>query len=166
MPAVFPLKVNWVALGSLETGQAGEEDGVGAEGTLTQDQMLTDPEEAADFVSKTHVMHWLSPVAPAMVPINLAAHPQVIFSLSIASKQLTNVFPVLTLVMHGSSSCLRNGWLLLISTVAKFPRPTACPLSRFAKALTWRAQNQYRHRFTPCINWRRAALSGRKSSGL
>ena len=42
-------------LGSLETGQAGEEDGVGAEGILTHDQMLTDPEEAADFVSKTHV---------------------------------------------------------------------------------------------------------------
>ena len=42
-------------LGSLETGQAGEEDGVGAEGTLSHDQMLTDPEEAADFVSKTRV---------------------------------------------------------------------------------------------------------------
>src|SRR5690606_2926231 len=42
-------------LGSLETGQAGEEDGVGAEGTLTHDQMLTDPEEAADFVKATHV---------------------------------------------------------------------------------------------------------------
>ena len=42
-------------LGSLETGQAGEEDGVGAEGTLGQDQLLTDPEEAADFVRKTQV---------------------------------------------------------------------------------------------------------------
>jgi fructose-bisphosphate aldolase class II len=42
-------------LGSLETGQAGEEDGVGAAGTLSQEQMLTDPEEAADFVSKTNV---------------------------------------------------------------------------------------------------------------
>ena len=42
-------------LGSLETGEAGEEDGVGAEGKLTHDQMLTDPEEAADFVAKTGV---------------------------------------------------------------------------------------------------------------
>ena len=40
-------------LGSLETGQAGEEDGVGAEGILTHEQMLTDPLEAADFVTKT-----------------------------------------------------------------------------------------------------------------
>ena len=38
-------------LGSLETGEAGEEDGVGAEGKLTREQMLTDPEQAADFVA-------------------------------------------------------------------------------------------------------------------
>ena len=37
-------------LGSLESGMAGEEDGVGAEGILSMDQMLTDPEQAADFV--------------------------------------------------------------------------------------------------------------------
>ncbi|MHA1598542.1 MAG: class II fructose-bisphosphate aldolase, partial [Alphaproteobacteria bacterium] len=42
-------------LGSLETGEAGEEDGVGAEGKLDMDQLLTDPDEAADFVSKTKV---------------------------------------------------------------------------------------------------------------
>jgi fructose-bisphosphate aldolase class II len=40
-------------LGSLETGEAGEEDGVGAEGKLTRDQMLTDPDQAADFVART-----------------------------------------------------------------------------------------------------------------
>ena len=42
-------------LGSLETGEAGEEDGIGAEGTLTLEQMLTDPEEAAQFVKATGV---------------------------------------------------------------------------------------------------------------
>src|SRR3569832_1243239 len=43
-------------LGSLETGQAGEEDGIGAEGPLDHSQLLTDPEEAADFVKKTMVV--------------------------------------------------------------------------------------------------------------
>ena len=38
-------------LGSLETGEAGEEDGVGAEGKLSHAQMLTDPAEAKDFVA-------------------------------------------------------------------------------------------------------------------
>ena len=42
-------------LGSLETGEAGEEDGVGAAGTLSKDMLLTDPEQAADFVKQTGV---------------------------------------------------------------------------------------------------------------
>ena len=42
-------------LGSLETGEMGEEDGHGAEGKLDMDQLLTDPEQAADFVAKTGV---------------------------------------------------------------------------------------------------------------
>ena len=42
-------------LGSLESGMAGEEDGSGAEGILTHDQLLTDPEEAARFVKDTKV---------------------------------------------------------------------------------------------------------------
>ena len=42
-------------LGSLETGDAGEEDGIGAEGKLSHDQMLTDPVQAKDFVAKTGV---------------------------------------------------------------------------------------------------------------
>ena len=42
-------------LGSLETGEAGEEDGSGAEGTLSHDQLLTDPDQAAEFVRDTGV---------------------------------------------------------------------------------------------------------------
>ena len=42
-------------LGSLVSGMAGEEDGHGAEGKLDHSQLLTDPEEAADFVKKTGV---------------------------------------------------------------------------------------------------------------
>ena len=42
-------------LGSLETGMAGEEDGSGAEGKLSHEQLLTDPEQAAQFVKATKV---------------------------------------------------------------------------------------------------------------
>ena len=42
-------------LGSLETGTGEKEDGVGADGILTQDQLLTDPDEASTFVSQTNV---------------------------------------------------------------------------------------------------------------
>ncbi len=42
-------------LGSLETGMAGEEDGVGAEGVLDHSQLLTSVEEARSFVADTNV---------------------------------------------------------------------------------------------------------------
>lgn len=42
-------------LGSLETGMAGEEDGVGAEGVLDHSQLLTSVEEAKQFVADTNV---------------------------------------------------------------------------------------------------------------
>ena len=42
-------------LGSLETGTGEKEDGVGAEGKLDHDQLLTDPNEASDFVKETNV---------------------------------------------------------------------------------------------------------------
>lgn len=42
-------------LGSLETGTGEKEDGHGFEGTLNRKKLLTDPDEAADFVARTHV---------------------------------------------------------------------------------------------------------------
>ena len=42
-------------LGNLETGEAGAEDGIGAEGKLTHDMMLTDPLQAKDCVARTGV---------------------------------------------------------------------------------------------------------------
>lgn len=50
---VFQWRVNWVV--SLETGEAGEEDGGGATGVLDKSQLLTDPDEAAAFVKATQV---------------------------------------------------------------------------------------------------------------
>ncbi|MFO0260069.1 MAG: ketose-bisphosphate aldolase, partial [Planctomycetota bacterium] len=42
-------------LGSLESGHGEQEDGHGAEGQLSHDQLLTDPEEAERFVAETKV---------------------------------------------------------------------------------------------------------------
>jgi fructose-bisphosphate aldolase, class II len=62
-------------LGSLETGQAGEEDGVGAAGVLDESQLLTDPDEAAAFVQATQV----DALAIAMARINSAVRLRGIF---------------------------------------------------------------------------------------
>jgi len=54
----------------LETGMGDQEDGHGAEGVLSHDQLLTDPDQAVDFVSKPRWMLWLLRLAPAMALTN------------------------------------------------------------------------------------------------
>ena len=54
MPVASPWKASWVAWAALKPAWPAR-DGVGAEGVLDHSQLLTDPEEAADFVAKTKV---------------------------------------------------------------------------------------------------------------
>ena len=58
-------------LGSLEAGEAGEEDGVGAEGKLTHEMMLTDPDQARDFVKLRLEAFGCAGHAPSIKPIPL-----------------------------------------------------------------------------------------------
>ncbi len=60
-------------LGSLESGMGEAEDGHGAEGALSHDQLLTDPDEAARFVAETGVDAWPLRSEPAMELISLLA---------------------------------------------------------------------------------------------
>lgn len=101
-------------LGSLETGQAGEEDGIGAEGTLSHDQMLTDPDEAADFVARTG--------CDALAIACGTSHGAYKFTrpptgdvLSIDTiRKIHQRLPNTHLVMHGSSSVPQE-WLAVIN---------------------------------------------------
>ena len=101
-------------LGSLETVQAGEEDGVGAEGILSHDQMLTDPDEAADFVAKTG--------CDALAIACGTSHGAYKFTrpptgdvLSIDTiRKIHQRLPNTHLVMHGSSSVPQE-WLAVIN---------------------------------------------------
>mgnify|MGYP002552080238 CR=1 FL=1 len=90
-------------LGSLETGMAGEEDGIGAEGVLDHSQMLTDPEEAADFVKRTQVDALAIAIGTShgAYKFKPGTKPQLRFDvLEEVSKRLPG-FPI---VLHGSSS--------------------------------------------------------------
>ncbi len=101
-------------LGSLETGQAGEEDGVGAEGTLSQEQMLTDPDEAADFVAQTHV-DALAIACGTSHGAYKFTRPPTDDILSIDRiKAIHQRIPNTHLVMHGSSSVPQD-WLQVIN---------------------------------------------------
>jgi fructose-bisphosphate aldolase class II len=101
-------------LGSLETGQAGEEDGVGAEGTLDHSQMLTDPEEAADFVKQTQVDALAIAIGTSHGAYKFTKPPTGDILAIDRIKEIHKRIPNTHLVMHGSSSVPQD-WLAIIN---------------------------------------------------
>jgi len=91
-------------LGSLETGMAAEEDGSGATGKLSMEQLLTDPDEAADFVAKTKVDALAIACGTSHGAYKFTSKPT---GDSLAMERIEAIhakIPDVHLVMHGSSS--------------------------------------------------------------
>ena len=100
-------------LGSLETGQAGEEDGGGAAGMLSEAQLLTDPDEATEFVKATQVDALAIAIGTSHGAYKFSRPPTGdILSIS-RIKAIHARIPNTHLVMHGSSS-VEQEWLQMI----------------------------------------------------
>jgi fructose-bisphosphate aldolase class II len=91
-------------LGSLETGEAGKEDGSGAEGKLSQDQLLTDPDQAYDFVSKTYVDALAIACGTSHGAYKFSRKPDGEILAMKVIEEIHKKIPNTHLVMHGSSS--------------------------------------------------------------
>ena len=91
-------------LGSLETGQAGEEDGIGAEGTLDHSMLLTDPDEAADFVRQTDCDALAIAIGTSHGAYKFTRKPTGDILSIERVKAIHARIPNTHLVMHGSSS--------------------------------------------------------------
>ena len=100
-------------LGSLESGEAGEEDGSGAEGKLTRDQMLTDPDQAADFVERTGVDALAIAIGTSHGAYKFSRKPTGDILAVERIRQIHARIPNTHLVMHGSSSVPQE-WLAVI----------------------------------------------------
>jgi fructose-bisphosphate aldolase class II len=100
-------------LGSLETGEAGEEDGVGAEGVLTHDMMLTDPEQARDFVARTGVDALAIAIGTSHGAYKFTRQPTGDILAIERIARIHAAVPNTHLVMHGSSSVPQE-WLAII----------------------------------------------------
>jgi fructose-bisphosphate aldolase class II len=100
-------------LGSLETGQAGEEDGVGAEGTLDHSQLLTDPAQAAEFVAATQVDALAVAIGTSHGAYKFTRPPTGDILAIDRIKAIHERIPNTHLVMHGSSSVPQE-WLAII----------------------------------------------------
>lgn len=101
-------------LGSLETGMAGEEDGIGAEGKLDPDQLLTDPEEAAEFVKATQVDALAIAIGTSHGAYKFTRPPTGDILSIQRIKDIHARIPDTHLVMHGSSSVPQQ-WLAVIN---------------------------------------------------
>ena len=101
-------------LGSLETGMAAEEDGVGAEGKLTKSQLLTDPQEALDFVDATGVDALAIAVGTSHGAYKFSRPPTGDILAIDRIKEIHEKIPNTHLVMHGSSSVPQD-WLAVIN---------------------------------------------------
>jgi fructose-bisphosphate aldolase class II len=100
-------------LGSLETGMAGEEDGSGAEGVMDHSMLLTDPDEAADFVKKTKVDALAIAIGTSHGAYKFTRPPTGDILAIERIKAIHARIPDTHLVMHGSSSVPQE-WLKII----------------------------------------------------
>jgi fructose-bisphosphate aldolase class II len=100
-------------LGSLETMSAGKEDGSGAEGALTHDMLLTDPDQAADFVRQTQVDALAIAIGTSHGAYKFSRKPTGDILAIDRIKAIHQRIPNTHLVMHGSSSVPQD-WLKVI----------------------------------------------------
>ncbi|GIX29135.1 MAG: fructose-1,6-bisphosphate aldolase [Burkholderiales bacterium] len=100
-------------LGSLETMTAGKEDGSGAEGALTHDMLLTDPEQAAEFVRETQVDALAVAIGTSHGAYKFSRPPTGDILAMDRIKEIHRRIPNTHLVMHGSSSVPQE-WLQVI----------------------------------------------------
>ena len=122
-------------LGSLETGQAGEEDGVGADCVLSQEQMLTGPEEAADFVSKTGVDALAIACGTSHGAYKFIRPPTGDILAIDRIKQIHQKIPNTHLVMHGSSSVTQE-WLTVINQYGgEIPETYGVPVEQICEGI-------------------------------
>jgi fructose-bisphosphate aldolase class II len=101
-------------LGSLETGEMGEEDGHGAEGKLDMDQLLTSVDEAADFVEKTGVDALAIAIGTSHGAYKFTKEPTGEILRIDRIREIHARIPNTHLVMHGSSSVPQD-WLEVIN---------------------------------------------------
>jgi len=122
-------------LGSLETGEAAEEDGSGATGKLSKAQLLTDPDEAVDFVRKTKV--------DALAIACGTSHGAYKFSRKptgdiLAMNQIAAIhakLPGTHLVMHGSSSVPQYLQDLINEFAGEMPQTYGVPVEEIEKGI-------------------------------
>lgn len=122
-------------LGSLETGMAAEEDGSGAEGVLSMSQLLTDPQDALDFVDATGVDALAIAIGTSHGAYKFSRPPTGDVLAIGRIKEIHQKIPNTHLVMHGSSSVPQE-WLAIINEFGgEIPETYGVPLQEIQEGI-------------------------------
>ncbi len=122
-------------LGNLETGDAGEEDGIGAEGKLDHSQMLTDPEEAATFVKATQLDALAIAIGTSHGAYKFSRKPTGDILAISRVKEIHARIPNTHLVMHGSSSVPQELLAIINQYGGKMKETFGVPVEEIQEAI-------------------------------
>lgn len=122
-------------LGSLETGMGEAEDGHGFEGALSHDQLLTDPEQAVDFVEKTGVDALAVAIGTSHGAYKFTRKPTGEILAISRIEEIHRRLPNTHLVMHGSSSVPQELLEIINSNGGKIRETYGVPVEEIQKGI-------------------------------
>lgn len=122
-------------LGSLETMKGDKEDGHGTEATMTREQLLTDPEQAADFVKRTQLDALAIAIGTSHGAYKFSRKPTGDILAIERVKEINRRIPNTHLVMHGSSSVPQDLLAIINQFGGKMKETYGVPVEEIQKAI-------------------------------
>ena len=122
-------------LGSLETGMGEKEDGHGAEGVLSHDQLLTDPDQAVDFVRRTQVDALAIAMGTSHGAYKFTRRPDGDVLAMGVIEEIHRRLPNTHLVMHGSSSVPQDLQDMINEYGGKMPQTWGVPVEEIVRGI-------------------------------
>ncbi len=122
-------------LGSLESGEGEAEDGHGAEGKLSMDQLLTDPDQAVDFVAKTKVDALAIAMGTSHGAYKFTRQPDGEVLAMHVIEEIHRKLPDTHLVMHGSSSVPQELQDIFNAAGGEMPQTWGVPVDEIVRGI-------------------------------
>jgi fructose-bisphosphate aldolase, class II len=122
-------------LGSLEHGSGEQEDGHGAEGKLSRDQLLTDPAQAVEFVQKTSVDALAIAMGTSHGAYKFSRKPDGEILAMNVIEEIHRRLPNTHLVMHGSSSVPQDLQDVINKYGGKMPQTWGVPVEEIQRGI-------------------------------
>ncbi|GIL00650.1 MAG: fructose-bisphosphate aldolase [Alphaproteobacteria bacterium] len=122
-------------LGSLETGAGDAEDGHGAQGTLDHSQLLTDPDQAVDFVARTRVDALAIACGTSHGAYKFSRRPDGDILAMGVIEEIHKRLPDTHLVMHGSSSVPQELQDIINDNGGDMPQTFGVPVEEIVRGI-------------------------------